>query len=227
MQSEHVAFGIVSDGDKAVLSDRHLVILDAPACGNHAARFDSAILASEVHQRAIAPRLDTLHLRESTGRTRCRHFARKLPHLQVRHGTVQLRQRQLQYLLIEGFRPCDVLHVNLEPDDGIVGHCDSFLLHTGYRSARSHTVTNDLMQPSYSQCPLGGIALSIISGTSVPKCASKRFIKACCRPLSQTLTYKTAHGMIHAMCPRRRDARRRIGYGSSPKCPNRLRHIAT
>ena len=54
MQAEHIAFGIDSESDEAILADGHFIFVKPAACFCHTGCLDSTIIAHEVDNRAIA-----------------------------------------------------------------------------------------------------------------------------------------------------------------------------
>jgi hypothetical protein len=51
MEADHIAFGVIDDGNEAMLADGHLVAEDAPPTLPGTGCFYTAIVAVEIHHR--------------------------------------------------------------------------------------------------------------------------------------------------------------------------------
>ncbi|KEH13381.1 hypothetical protein GY15_12900 [Delftia sp. 670] len=113
----------------AVGADGEFGLLDVPACGLDAALFYGAVLAAEIDQRAAAAGRCAVHPHQHSARAGACHVHRKGQHLLAvgAIGRGQVLQLALEDGFIEPARTRHVLHMDLEPDDGIGVHEDSFL----------------------------------------------------------------------------------------------------
>src|SRR6267378_1359575 len=123
MQAEHVSLGVDGEGDEAVLADGKLLLVDASARFRDAALLDRTVFAAEINQSTVAAGGNALHLDQGTAGARAVHLHRKRPHVHSR--AVELLQLALEDGFVEFFGAIHVLHVDLEPDRGILPHRDS------------------------------------------------------------------------------------------------------
>ena len=120
VQPEHVALGVHREDDESVLPDGHLLAVNLAAGGGDARPLDCAILAAEVDHRGGAAGRNAGHPDQRARAARLAHGLRESPHLDGR--AVEPLQRRVKHGLVEPAGPIHVLHVDLEPADGIARH---------------------------------------------------------------------------------------------------------
>ena len=115
MKPDHVAFRVINEGDKAVLSDGLFWPLNSSAVLNRAGRLDRAVSAGKINDGAAGSRVLALHFDQGAGASGIIWLPqwRERPKLQAR--TFEVFQRHLEGVLVKSFGSLDVLNIDLEP----------------------------------------------------------------------------------------------------------------
>ena len=67
MKPDHVAFRVINEGDKAVLSDGLFWLLNSSAVPNRAGRFDRAVTTGKINDGAAGSGILALHFDQRSG----------------------------------------------------------------------------------------------------------------------------------------------------------------
>ena len=118
MKPDHVAFRVINEGDKAVLSDGLFWLLNSSAVLNRAGRFDRAVTAGKINDGAAGSRVLALHFDQGAGASWIVRLAqwRERPEFETR--TFEAFQRHLEGVLIKCFGSLHVLNIDFEPAYG-------------------------------------------------------------------------------------------------------------
>lgn len=117
MQADHVALGVMDEGDEAIPADGPLLQMDASTIADRAAGFDRAVIAGEIDDGASAAGILVGHFNERTGAAPILHVHGECPNFEV--GTLELSERGVECVLIECFGALHVADIDFEPADGI------------------------------------------------------------------------------------------------------------
>src|SRR5437763_1301917 len=126
MQSEHVPVGIDGQRDEAVLADRELGFEDAAAGAKGASCLDRAVVAVEVHERAVAAGLDAGHVDQSAGAAHAAVDAREGPHLEAWVFAAEALEAHAEHGFVEVARARDVIDVDFKPANRVLVHGSPF-----------------------------------------------------------------------------------------------------
>jgi hypothetical protein len=118
VQADHVAFGIVYQGDETVLADGEFFLEDFAAVLHSARGFDGAIGAGEVDEDGVT-RWTTIagHLDECSWATWEIAFHRECKHLN--YGGIERLQFHSKNGLVKALCPGEVVDVDFKPTDWI------------------------------------------------------------------------------------------------------------
>jgi hypothetical protein len=116
MKTDHIAFGVVNEGDESVFSDGELFLEDSAAVLGGAGGFDCAIGAAEIDDHAVTLWAVTAgHFDESASATWKITRHGKGEHLDGR--AAEVLEFYFKDFLVEGLRTGEVIDIDLEPTD--------------------------------------------------------------------------------------------------------------
>src|SRR6516164_6771509 len=143
VKAYHVTFGVHDEGDKAVLADPEFRSVNLTAIFRCAGLFHRAVITYEIDDRSSPARILALHLDECPAASRAVPVHGESPQLQA--GTFKVLEGYFKCLLVKGFGSVHVLHIDLEPADGIAIYshrcCDGFSLFLFWVQANPSTST--------------------------------------------------------------------------------------